>query len=427
MDDTDSIVERFHRLNTAQTALPFPFRGARGTQIAGDGGTELIDFTSGYGVTGTGWHAQTLVRAVQESIEERSYAPPWMATEEALTLSRRLLDAAGPFEGKCIRATGGADAVEQIAKAVSCARPGKFLCFESAYHGGTTFTLALSDVRRHRLPTHGLVPEQPRLPAPACFRCPWGRSRATCALECARAVEERLAGDRDIAALIIEPILGSGGIIVPPEEFLHAIRQSCRKHGVFFIADEVMTGFGRTGHLSYSAALDLAPDAIAFGKGLGAGYVPIGAALVSAELAAALGKFEDSSSTFAWTPLACRAAGANLDFLEEERLCEKALASGAFLMEGLRKLLREELPGTPGEVRGRGLMIGIEFSGEGNRPAALCRRIALEALHCSLMLASSWDWRTLVLLPPITIDRPTLDRALDILRNSLREAGKRHR
>jgi 4-aminobutyrate aminotransferase-like enzyme len=429
MTGSETIVTRFRRLNTAQTALRFPFLGAAGSGIVGQEGRNLIDFTSGYGVTGTGWHAGELVRAVQKHVEERSYAPPWMATEEALALSERLLAAAGNFPGKCVRATGGADAIEQIVKAVSCARRGKFLCFEYAYHGGTTFTLALSDVRRHRLPAHHLVAEQPRLPAPICLHCPWNRNRDSCKLACAEAVENQLAGDGDIAAVIIEPILGSGGVIVPPEGFLKSVQESCRRHGAFFIVDEVMTGFGRAGCLCLSTSLGLEPDAIAFGKGLGAGYVPIGAALVSDKLAHALERYEDSSATFAWTPLACRMALANLDFLEQNHLCERSAETGDNLRSELEKLVRDELPGRVCQVRGKGLMIGLEFGageGGGASPSAFCRRVALEAVNRGLMLASSWDWKTLVILPPLTIDRETVRRALDLLRDSLRDASGRH-
>ena len=419
----------FRARNTAQVATSRFFAGTSGDAICDQSGATVIDFTSGYGVTNAGWQREKVISVIEKSVRQRSFAPPWMPTSEAVLLSRSLLETAAGFSGKCVRATGGGDANEQILKAVLAERPGKILCLERAYHGGSLATLALSDAERFGLPSPGFVARQPRVPAPYCFRCPWRQRYPTCGLSCAQAVDHALRQDAGIVGFIVEPVIGSGGIIVPPPEYLPMVAGSCREHGVRLILDEVMTGFGRTGHMLCANTLPLQPDAIALGKGLGGGCVPVGAALLNNGLAKALERYEDTSSTFAWTPLACIAAQANLELIHDEGLAERAGTMGAKLREQLHAVFAKHVPDHLGEIRGCGFMIGIELVRDRDSLAPapeMVRRLALTCLKRGLMLAPSWDWTTLVVLPPLNIAESTLDEAVAIVAESLRETvGRR--
>jgi 4-aminobutyrate aminotransferase-like enzyme len=232
----------------------------------------------------------------------------------------------------------------------------------------------------------------------------------------------------DIKAFLLEPVIGSGGVIIPPPEYFVAVRDICQRHNLALILDEVMTGCGRLGTFTAAEGFGLQPQAITLAKGLGGGYVPIGAAVLDRELAEGLAKYEDVSATLAWTPLACAAALANLRLIRQEQLPERALTLGAELLAGLREVCARQLPAQVGEVRGKGLMIGIELvtdrASKSSAPA-LSRRLALECWRSGLMIGTSWDWQSLIVMPPLAVDRAVLRDGLDRFEAALARVARR--
>jgi len=419
--DATDLVRRYAAITAADAAGSVVFERASGCTITDTEGRNYIDFIGGYGVVNTGWQRPEILEVLERQLRLSCFAPPWFPTREAMALAEALLESVPPSVRVCARATGGAEANEVALKAHFAHRGGKVLTVGLAYHGGTTRTLALSDAKAFRLPMSP-VPESPRVPPAYCYRCPWGKTFPDCSLECASAVDDAIREDPTISGVLLEPVIGSGGAIVPPRPYFDALREIVARRGVVLMLDEVMTGCGRLGAFTAAELFGLRPDAITLAKALGGGYVPIGAALLTPELAESLRAYEDVSATLAWTPLACAAASANLRILKDERLAERAAATGAKLLSELRELFGRILPGRTGEIRGLGLLIGIELvrDSQTREPApGLTKRIALRALRAGLMLGTSWDWRTLILMPPLILDEATMHRALDIFESVL--------
>ncbi len=412
-----ALARRYRAVSCAAVTAPIGFERGEGSWLVDLEGNRYLDFIGGYGVVNTGWQHPRVVEAVREQASRACFAPPWFPNVPAAELGERLVRLPGvPSGGKCLRATGGADANEQVLKAIESSKrkaqsaneeePVKVLCLERSYHGGTAATLALSDTGRFSLPQVSSVAPQPRVPPPYCSRCPWGKVYGRCGLECAKSVDAALADDPRIAAVIVEPVIGSGGVIVPPREYLPEVRAICDRRGRLLIFDEVLTGFGRTGAMLAAQREGVTPDAVTLGKGLSAGAVPIGAAVVSRELAVAAEEREDCSATFAWTPLGCAAAGANLRVVEEEGLSGRAATLGRELLAGVRAACARRLPDRIGEVRGIGMMVGVEFVRDRESRKAdpmLVRRLALRCKRHGLIIGTSWDWSVIVLLPPLTL------------------------
>jgi len=296
-----------------------------------------------------------------------------------------------------------------------------------SYHGGTRFTLKLSDSAAFHLPMVDDHPDQPRVPPAYCYRCPWNLKYPTCGIACAEAIDAKVANDSTITGLLLEPVIGSGGVIVPPTEYFAAVQEICERRGLALILDEVMTGCGRTGTFLATEQLGLKPDAIALAKALGGGYVPIGATLLNRELAEGLRKYEDVSATMAWMPLACAVALVNLKLIQEENLPERARTMGEKMLADVRELCERCLLDHVGEVRGIGLMIGIELVNDQvlKTPAtSLIKRIILHAWRGGLMIGSSWDWTTIILMPPLVIEDAMLANGLTILADAFRKATR---
>jgi 4-aminobutyrate aminotransferase-like enzyme len=317
-----------------------------------------------------------------------------------------------------------------VLKALHVQRGGTVLTLERAYHGGTARTLGLSDAATFGLPPSSYPGDQPRVPPAYCYRCPYGQTHPGCSLECAEAIERAVKARPDIKAFLLEPVIGSGGIIIPPQEYFDAVRDICHRQGLLLILDEVMTGCGRLGTFTAAEGFGLQPQAMTLAKGLGGGYVPIGAAVLDRELAEGLAKYEDVSATLAWTPLACAAALANLRLIQQEQLPERARTLGVELLAGLREVCARRLPAQVGEVRGKGLMIGIELVTDldSKNPApGLGRRLALECWRSGLMIGTSWDWQSLIVLPPLAVDAEILNDGLDRFEAALTRVARRTR
>lgn len=422
--DSAEIARRYSAAVTADVAVPVVFATASGCHIQDTEGKRYLDFIGGYGVVSTGWQRSEVLDAIAAQLQTATFAPPWLPTREATELAEALLALVPKPLRSCARATGGAEANEVAIKAHFARRGGKLLVIGRAYHGGTTRTLSLSDSPAFGLPPSP-VPPPPRVPPAYCYRCPWGKTYPGCSLECASAVEETVRQDRSITGILLEPVIGSGGAIVPPQGYFDAIQDVCQRYDLTLILDEVMTGCGRLGAFLAADVFGLRPNALTLAKGLGGGYVPLGTALLDGELAEALQRHEDVSGTLAWTPLACAAALANLRLILDEDLPANAARVGEKLLTGLRAPFERHLPGQCGEVRGKGLLIAVELVKDraSKEPAVrLAKKLWLRCLRNGLMLGASWDWHCLIFMPPLTLDDATLSEALDALEAALKAA-----
>ncbi len=402
---------------------------AEGALLTDVDGREYIDFAGGIGVNNVGHRHPKVLAAIQDQLE--AYLHPCfhvMMYESYVQLAEQLnqiLPCRG--EKKTMLVNSGAEAVENAVKIARyyTGRSG-VICFDNAFHGRTLLTMTLtSKVRPYKLHLGALAPAIFRAHYAYCYRCPWGLSYPECQVYCG---EEYFEEDffkhhvdpEEVAAVILEPVQGEGGFITPPPEYLAKIRRVCDRHGILLIVDEVQTGFGRTGRLFASEHFGVEADLITSAKSL-AGGLPLGAVTGTA-------KIMDSvhpgglGGTYAGNPLACRAALAVLEVIQEERLVARAEELGQRVLRELTRL-RDKYQ-VIGDVRGLGAMLAIELvkdraskrpaSDEAKKLTAFCREHGLIILDCGTL---GNNIRTLM---PLTITLDQLAKGLTILEEGLK-------
>lgn len=330
---------------------------------------------------------------------------------------------------RVIFATSGAEAVESAVKtaAIATKKPG-VLCFTGAYHGLTYGALELTDRSLFRAPfVRQLGGFGTRAPYAYCHRCPIGRTYPSCAVECLRLVDHALDGPdgADIGAIIVEPIQARGGDVTPPDEWLTGLRALCDRRGLLLIADEIYTGFGRTGRWFACDHAAVVPDLICVGKGMSSGF-PISACVGSAKVMDCWpesGGEAIHTSTFLGNPTGCAAALASIAEIREHGLVERAARIASALRPKL-DAIRERSDGRVSDVRGRGLMWGLECVDDRGEPdGALAGAVVTRALQRGVvMLSSGFAGQVLQLAPPLVITEEQLAFGIGVITDSLMQA-----
>jgi len=420
-----SLNEEYNRFTGHGTLYPMIFDKASGCEITDIEGNKYIDFSSGYGVVNAGWQRKELIKVIQTQAEKSCFSIPWMGNPEATRLAEKLIMLTPEKLQKCIRATGGGDANEIGIKAVYSRYGGGILSFYYSYHGGTSITLSLGDSGRFHFPGNPARVSQFKVYPPYCYRCPFNQRYGECSFSCAESVDKILKENPEIKMMILEPVIGSGGIIVPPLKYWKILSEICNRYNIKIIIDEVLTGFGRTGSLFAVDQMEILPDVLTLSKGMCSGYVPVGAAIMTSELSDHLCRnFNDVTSTYAWTPLACAVALENINLIIQEKLDSNAQKMGAYLMNRIEEIFNRCLPDETGDIRGKGLMIGVELvkDRKTKEPAHfLGKKIVLACQKNGLIIGAAWDWNVLVFLPPLIITQPEADKGLSILEDTLRK------
>jgi adenosylmethionine-8-amino-7-oxononanoate aminotransferase len=349
------------------------------TLVRGDGvyvydedGRQYLDAIAGVAVVAIGYGRQRVVDAMAAQALKLPYATPNIFGNEPAS---RLADQVARFTPGDLTsihfASGGSEAVEVAIKLgrqyfYERGQEGKHLVVArwTSYHGATMGALSATGHVGRRQKFAPLLLDWPHIPPAYCYRCPYGQSYPGCGLACARALEQAIqeAGPEQVMAFIAEPVVGAaGGAIVPPPDYWPMVRDICTRYDVLLIADEVMTGFGRTGRHFAVDHWGVAPDMMAMAKGISSGYAPLGAVAVSERIRAVfeekLAPF-DHIFTYTANPTAAAAASAALAIWEEEGLTERAAQVGGYLFRQLATLQEHPIVG---DVRGLGLMAGLEF------------------------------------------------------------------
>lgn len=352
-------------------AVPFAVARSEGVTLITPDGRRILDAAGGAVVVNIGHGRRDVAEVYARAVAEATYVVPPFATPDRVRLVERLFDRWLP-EGltRAFFTSGGSesmDAAIRLARQhhVSSGRPERWKVIgrDLAYHGTTLATLAIGSHTKRRRGFEPWLADSPRAPACYCLRCPLGRRYPDCAVACADALERVIEGEgaETVAAFVAEPILGStAGAVVPPDEYWPKVAEICRRHGVLFVADEVMTGFGRTGRRFALDHWGVRPDILVSGKGLTGGYAPMGGVYAREEVVAPIAAKGDELMFFTYSahPAACAVAERVLEILEEEKLVERAAEQGARLRERLSPL--ESHPNVA-EVRGRGLLLAVEL------------------------------------------------------------------
>jgi 4-aminobutyrate aminotransferase len=414
---------------------PLAMRRGRGAMIEDMDGNIFLDFNAGVAVCATGHSHPRVVEAIKKQVDDfihisgtDYYYPHLPALAERLS---RLVP--GEFDKKAHFGNSGAEAVEGAVKlAMYTTRRQKLIGFFGAFHGRTLGALSLTGSKaRQRSGFGAQALDVTHVPYANCYRCPYTLTRETCGAyesrgpHCARIIEDLILKTTvppdECAAIIVEPIQGEGGYVVPPASFLRTIREIADRYGMLVVADEVQSGMGRTGRMFASEHFDFVPDIMAIAKGIASG-LPLGATVARADLM----RWNPGAhaSTFGGNPVAIAASLATIELLEGG-LIANAAATGEYLMAGLKDLMEKHE--MIGDVRGRGLMIGIELvkNRATKEPAAAERdQVEVECFNRGLIIQGCGT-STVRLSPPLVIDREQCDFALKTLDEALTAVAER--
>lgn len=349
-------------------------KSADGTTLVDADGREYLDAYSALWNVNVGYGRQEIADAVYAQIQQLPYYPHSQINAPATVLAEQLAACLPGDLNHVYFCNSGSEANET---AIKIARqygrqtyPGenryKIISRYRGYHGFTYGALSATGQARRRKAFEPLVPGFHHAHPPYCYRCPLGLASSTCNVGCAEDIARLIQseGPETVIAVIAEPIIGGGGVIVPPDEYLPKLREICDAYGLLLILDEVITGFGRTGKMFACEHWGVQPDIITLAKGLTSGYIPLGACVASTRVFEAFLGAPDENNEFAQVctygghPVACAAGVANLAILQEERLWENAEKVGSYLLEKLTTL--KDLP-IVGDVRGKGLMLAVEL------------------------------------------------------------------
>ena len=399
---------------------------AKGAVVYDVEGRELIDFAGGIGVMNIGHCHPKVVAAIKDQAEKYTHTCFHVVMYEPyVKLAERLcILTPGSFPKMAMFANSGAEAVENAVKIARyyTKRPA-IIAFENGFHGRTLLTMSLtSKVMPYKLGFGPFAPEIYRMPYAYCYRCPFGLKYPDCDVTCANYIKEFFVSNvaaESTAALVVEPIMGEGGFITPPQEYFSKLIRVCQDNGIVFIADEIQTGMGRTGKMFAMEHWGVEPDLVTVAKSLAAG-MPLSAVVGKKEMLDAP-HVGGLGGTYSGNPVCCRAALAVLDVIKEENLLEKAEALGKKLRERFNALQQQfEIIG---DVRGKGPMLALELvkDRETKEPAAdEAKALVKFCYENGLILLSCGNFSNVIrTLMPLVITDEQLERGLAIMEEGL--------
>lgn len=395
---------------------------AEGIWIEDLAGRRYMDF-HGNNVHHIGYGHPRLKRAIAEQMDALPFAPRRYTCEPAVALAEKLSSIAPQGSAKVLFTTGGSDAIE-VAVKIARTTTGRFktLSFWDAFHGAGFGASALSGETLFRSgPAAPLIPGANHVAPFGSYRCPYGTATAEASGEaCARMIEYVLEREGDVACLVAEPIRAVP--YVPPPGFWQRVRRACDRHGTLLIFDEIPTGLGKTGRMFACDHDGAVPDILVMGKALGGGILPIAAVLAHPRLDVG-GDWAFGHYTHEKNPVTARAALTTIQIIEDEDLVANAARVGSMALERLEGMMRD-IPQI-GDVRGRGLLIGVELVKDRDSKEPdydLAEATMYAALDAGLSFKTTMG-NVLTLTPPLTISIDEMQRALTILRNAIKSAA----
>ncbi len=416
---------------SAQNAInPIAVDHAKGVHFWDPDGKRYIDMNSMLMSVNIGHGDERVIRAIQEQAAKLTYVSPYMATEVRGRLGEMLAEITPKRLKKSFFTLGGAEANEnaiKIARMVTGKH--KIIARYRSYHGGTAGGMTLTGDPRRWASEPG-IPGVVRVMDPYQYRCRWCEGQDTCNMNCLNHVEDTILfeGAQNIAAIIMEPVTGTNGIIIPPDGYMQGIRQLCDKYGILFIADEVMSGFGRTGEWFAVDHWGVEPDIMSVAKGLTSSYLPLGATIVSEEIA----KYFDekvlyAGLTYGGHAMGCAAAIACINVYKEDNLIARAKEMGKYLGEWHEKL-KAKHPSV-GQVRYIGMFSIIEVvkNRKTREPMAPFNAKASEMGAMGVInkffrdngLFTFVRWNNILVNPPLIITKQELDEGMEIIDRAL--------
>lgn len=409
---------------------PIVISSAQGAVVRDSDGKDYIDCFAGISVVNAGHCNPEVVAAAKAQMDKLVHCCSYVYYAEPVAdLAEKMAQIAPGRLKKSFFANSGAEAIEGALKLARLyTGKSEFVALTASFHGRTWGALSITGNAGRKRRGGPYASGVSFAPAPYAFRSRLGsagnagnvQSEEEYGEQCAHELEEvlRFCTSDDVAAFIAEPLLGEGGIIVPPPNYFRAVKDILDRHGILFIADEVQTGFGRTGAMFGMEHYGVEPDILVTAKGIANGF-PLGAFTTRDEIAAAF-RPGDHLSTFGGNPVSCAAALANIKFIQRENLCAKAREDGEYILAKLRAL-QTRFP-IIGEVRGMGLMIGVELvAGDGLAPAsAQAEAVRAFCLEGGVLVGVGGVHANVVRIqPPLVISREQINHALKVLEQAL--------
>jgi adenosylmethionine-8-amino-7-oxononanoate aminotransferase len=402
-------------------------------------GKRYLDALSGIYVASVGHNNRRVIEAVQRQMDVLHFSPPMHGTNPVAVRLANLLAELAPGDLSAVKfQCGGSEVTEAAIKLARqyhrlTGSPGKYKIISRylSWHGSTMGSLSASGLKSRKTVNEPLAPGFLHVFPPTCYRCPFGKSYRECGITCATLINDviEMEDPDTVAAVIVEPIGHTGGIIDPPEEYLPLVRRYCDRHNILLIFDEIITGIGRTGRMFAAETFGVVPDVLCIAKGLSGGYAPLSAMICRQSIADAFwGPATENPGfveghTFEGNPISCAAGLAVLAEILERDLCANARAQGERLRAGFERLARKH--GVIGDIRGKGLFQGIEFvrdpATKERFPAetAFGVRVGRRALANGLLCRFDPNW--IAFGPPLIVTAEQIDEMVAILDQSLSE------
>jgi 4-aminobutyrate aminotransferase / (S)-3-amino-2-methylpropionate transaminase / 5-aminovalerate transaminase len=409
-----------------QLVTPIFAAKAEGAWIEDVDGNRYLDFAGGIGCLNIGHRAPRVENAVRAQLEKFLHTCFGVTPYESYIALAEKLNSLAPMSGtkKTFFVNTGAEAVENAVKIARAhtKRPA-VICFEDAFHGRTFMTMSLtSKTHPYKAGFAPFASDVYRIPYAYCYRCAYGKTYPSCKMQCAHALEDafkRIVAPESVAAVIAEPVLGEGGFMAPPKEFYGIVQDICRKHGIVFIADEVQSGFGRTGKFFAIEHYGVEPDLVVTAKSLGGG-LPIAAVTGRAEIMDAPG-VGGLGSTFAGNPASCVAALASIELMEKGGLLARSTAIGKRFEERARSW-QKHWP-LVGDVRGLGGMCAIELvrDSQTKEPADTeTKEVAHYCYEHGLITITAGTYNNIIrILVPLVVTDEQLEEGLNVIEAAL--------
>jgi 4-aminobutyrate aminotransferase len=401
---------------------------AHGCEVTGHDGKTYLDCYSGIAVTNAGHGHPRVVAAAKAQIDHLVHCSTYVYyNPRAGEFAKRLSEITPTPLKKSFLANSGAEAIEgalRIAKQFTKRK--EIVALTMGFHGRTVGTLSVSGNRRVKKGTGAYLSGVAFAPAPYCYRCPFKSTYPGCGVACAEYLEQvlRFQTSGDVAAFLAEPVMGEGGIIVPPKEYLPIVAGISRGDGALFIADEVQSGFGRTGRMFAVEHSGVEPDILCMAKGIADGF-PLSAFIVREMIATAFTP-GDHLSTFGGNPVSCAAALANIEVLLEEDLSGNAGRRGAQIVSRLQTF--QPKCSLLGDVRGKGLMIGLELVNDAHKTPAVteAKLVRDQCREKGLLVGLGGVYGNVIRLqPPLVLTEAQADAVGDIIEQVLQSVAGR--
>jgi taurine---2-oxoglutarate transaminase len=401
------------------TVKPLVIAGGEGSWLIEAGGRRILDFSSQLVNTNIGHQHPKVVAAIKEQAEKMCFVTSPFVNDATTELAKMLAEIMPGTLSKTMFTTGGTEAVDTAIKIARLATGRqKIISRYRSFHGGTFGGMSIGGDMRRWANEPG-IPGTVKILDPYCYRCSFGQAGSeSCQMECLKHVEEIIwyEGPQYIAAIFTEGIVGSNGIIVPPDGYMQGLRRLCDKYGILLVVDEVMSGFGRTGEWFAANNWNIEPDIMTFAKGVNSGYVPLGGVAVNERVA---NYFEDhmfwGGLTYSGHALACAAGIATINVYKEENLIQRSKEMGKKLLAKL-EVLKDKHPSV-GDVRGMGLFCAIELVKDKSSREMLVQwngpdQSLTGKIKAALIQRNVYAfgrWNTFFIAPPLIVTEEELD------------------